>query len=146
MTKGICWHQNSAQGAFRPCPGAPSLAYTFQTSSLKPLSRLKPNCIWSLHGSRERKFAHMVCFTPLRWPPCPYLIKRTCIFFLLRNQWASGHGTWYVEWYVASGTWAYLNKLTWWPWFDHDLLYDKVKFGPLCFSMGKNKIIGLFKN
>ena len=85
-------------------------------------------------------------FHPTKRPPCPYLIKRTCIFFLLRNQWVSGHGTWYVAWYVASGTLAYLNKLTWWPWFDHDLLYGKVKFGPLCFSMGKSKIIGLFKN
>ena len=25
----------------------------------------------------------------------------------------------------------------WWPWGDLDLFYDKVKFGPLCFCMGK---------
>ena len=26
----------------------------------------------------------------------------------------------------------------WWPWIDLDLFYDKVKFGPLCFYMGKS--------
>ena len=25
----------------------------------------------------------------------------------------------------------------WWPWVDLDLFYGKVKFGPLCFCMGK---------
>ena len=31
-----------------------SILQHLQTSSLKPLGRLKPNCIWSLHGSGEQ--------------------------------------------------------------------------------------------
>ena len=27
--------------------------------------------------------------------------------------------------------------LKWWPWVDLDLFYGKVKYGPLCFCMGK---------
>ena len=54
----------------------------FQTSfSEKPLSRLKSNFIWILHGMRERKFVHMVQVTWPRWPPCPYIVKHETFFF-----------------------------------------------------------------
>ena len=48
----------------------------FQTSSpQKPLGRLKPNFIWSLLGTGERKFVQTVLVTWPRWPPCPYMVK-----------------------------------------------------------------------
>ena len=34
----------------------------------------------------------------------------------------------------------------WWPWEDLDLYYDTVKFGPLCFRMGKSLNNGFFRN
>ena len=54
----------------------------FQTSPpQKPLGRLKPNFIWSLHGIAERKFVQTVLVTWPRWPPCPYkvkILKKSC--------------------------------------------------------------------
>ena len=38
-----------------PCIHLSSICQHFQTSSTKPLSRLKSNCIWSLHGLGEQK-------------------------------------------------------------------------------------------
>ena len=52
---------------------------------------------------------------------------------LLRNQKAYDLETWYVA--SSARVLPSLNK--WWPWVDHDLFYSKVKFGPLCFCMGK---------
>ena len=50
----------------------------FQTSSpLKPLGRLKPNFIWSLLGTGERKFVQMIQVTWPRWPPCLYMVKKS---------------------------------------------------------------------
>ena len=47
----------------------------FQTSSpLKPLGWLKPNFIWSLLGTGERKFVQTGLVTWPRWPPCPYMV------------------------------------------------------------------------
>ena len=40
-------------------------------------------------------------------------------------------------WYVASGTWVLPSLVKWLPWVDLDLFYGKVKFGPLCFCLGK---------
>ena len=42
-------------------------------------------------------------------------------------------------WYASLGARVLPSFLKWWPWVDHDLFYDKVKFGPLCFCMGKGK-------
>ena len=39
-------------------------------------------------------------------------------------------------WYSASGAQVLSGLFKWWPWVD-DLFYGKVKFGPLCFCMGK---------
>ena len=48
----------------------------FQTlSPLKPLGRLKPNFIRSLHGMGERKFVQMEPVTWTIWPQYPYLVK-----------------------------------------------------------------------
>ena len=47
----------------------------FQTSSQKPLGRLKLNFIQSLHGMGERKFVQTVLVTWPRWPPCLYMVK-----------------------------------------------------------------------
>ena len=53
----------------------------FQTSSpQKPQGRLKPNFMWSLLGTEERKFVQTVLVTWPRWPPCPYAIKTLKIF------------------------------------------------------------------
>ena len=41
------------------------------------------------------------------------------------------------SWYVASGAWDLPNLFKWWRWVDLELFYGKVKFGPLCFCMGK---------
>ena len=67
-----------------------------------------------------------------RWSPCPYRVK-TLKTFLLWNQRANDLG----PWYVVLGPWAHQSLFKWWPWFDVDLFYGKVKFGPLCFCMGK---------
>ena len=52
---------------------------------------------------------------------------------LLRNQKADDLETWYA----ASGARVLTSLLNWWPWVDLDLIYCTVKFGPLCFCMGK---------
>ena len=39
--------------------------------------------------------------------------------------------------YAASSAQVLPNLFKWLPWVDLDLIYDKVKFGPLCFCMGK---------
>ena len=52
---------------------------------------------------------------------------------LLRNQKADD----LESWYVALGAQVLPNLFKWWPWTDLDLFCGKVKFGPLCFCMGK---------
>ena len=52
---------------------------------------------------------------------------------LLWNQKADDLETWYA----SSGARVLLSLLKWWPWVDLDIFYGKVKFGPLCFCMGK---------
>ena len=105
----------------------------FKTSSpLKPLDQLKPNFIWSLLEMGEQKCVQMVQVTWPRWPPCPYMVK-ILKNLLLRNQTADDLETWYV----ALGSRVLPSLFKWWPWVDLDIFYGKVKFGPLCFCMGK---------
>ena len=78
----------------------------------------------------------MVQVTWPRWPPHPYMLK-TLKNLLLQNRRADFHETWYV----ASGTPAHHSLYKWWPWSDLDLFYGKVKFGNLCFSIGKVKTV-----
>ena len=40
-------------------------------------------------------------------------------------------------WYAVSDARVLPSLFKWWPWVDHDPFYRKVKFGPLCFCMGK---------
>ena len=80
----------------------------------------------------EQKFVQLVQDTWPRWSPCPYMVK-TLKSLLLQNQKADDLETWYS----ASGAWVLPNSFKWWPWVDLDLFYRKVKFGPLCFCMGK---------
>ena len=67
-----------------------------------------------------------------RWPPCPYMIK-TLKDLLLENPKADDFETWYA----ASSARVLPSLFKWWPCVDLDLFYGKVKFGPLCFCMGK---------
>ena len=53
---------------------------------------------------------------------------------LFWNQKADG----LESWYVASGAQVVPSLFKWWPWVDINLFYGKVKFGPLCFCMGKS--------
>ena len=41
------------------------------------------------------------------------------------------------SWYAALGSRVLPSLFKWWHWIDCDLFYGKVKFGPLCFCMGK---------
>ena len=41
-------------------------------------------------------------------------------------------------WYAASSSRVLPSVFKWCPWVDTDLFYDKVKFGPLCFCMGRS--------
>ena len=43
------------------------------------------NFIWSLLRLGERKTAKMVAVHWLRWPPCPYMVKRFKIFFRIED-------------------------------------------------------------
>ena len=55
---------------------------------------------------------------------------------LLQNRSADFHETWYV----AFGTPAHHSLFKLWPWSDLDLIYGKVKFGYIGFSIGKSEI------
>ena len=59
---------------------------------------------------------------------------------LLWNRWTDFNETWYV----ALGTLAHYSLYKSWPWVDLDLLYGKVKFGHIGFSMEKSENIGFF--
>ena len=58
---------------------------------------------------------------------------KTLKSLLLQNQKSYDLETWHV----ALGTQALQSLYKWWPWVDLDLFYGKVKFGSLCFCMGK---------
>ena len=49
-------------------------------------------------------------------------------------------------WHAASGTQALQSLHNWSPWIDLDLFHGKVKFGNLCFSIGKSENSGFFRN
>ena len=53
--------------------------------------------------------------------------------YLLWNQKAEDLETWYA----ALGTRILPSLFKWWLWDDVDLIYGKVKFGPLCFCVEK---------
>ena len=92
----------------------------------------EPNFMWSLLRIGEWKFLQTVQVTGPRWPTCPYLEKKN-ENILLRNQTAYDLETWNV----VSGARISPNLFKWRPWVNLDLFYGKVKFGLLCFCMGK---------
>ena len=111
-----------------------SSVHHFQrSSSPKPLGQSKPNFIWSLRGSGKRKFVWGIWVTWPSWPPCPYMEKN-----LQKSSSPEPKGQWPWALVFLLGCWAHQNLFKWWPWVDLDLFYDKVKFGPLCFYMGKS--------
>ena len=81
------------------------------SSSLKPLSRSKPNFMWSLFWKGKRKFVRGIWVTCLRWPPCPYMVKT-----LQKSSSPEPAGGFHEIWYVASGTPAHHSLFKWWPW------------------------------
>ena len=46
---------------------------------------------------------------------------------------------------MALGTPAHHSLYKWWPWIDLDLIYGKVKFGHIDFSVGKSENCWFFK-
>ena len=82
----------------------------------------------------KRRLVQMVQVTWPRCPPCPYMVKNFKSL-LCWNRQANDLETWYT----ASSTRVLPSLFKWCPRFDLDLFYGKVKFGPLCFCMGKNK-------
>ena len=53
--------------------------------------------------------------------------------YILRNQKIDDLETWYA----ALSAQVLPNLFKWWTWVHPDLLYGKVKFGPVCFCTGK---------
>ena len=109
--------------------------------SQKPLGQSKPNFICKLSGTRKWKFDDMMLVTWPRWLPCPYMVK-TFKNLLLWNRQTDFHETWYV----ASVTPAHYSLFKWWPCIDLDLIYGKVKFGNLGFSIWKIENSAFFRN
>ena len=64
-----------------------------------------------------------------------YMYGKNLKKFFLRNQKPDDLETCYA----ASGARVLPSLFKWWPWVDPDLFYGKVKFGPLCFCMGKGQ-------
>ena len=82
----------------------------------------------------------MIQVTWPRWPPCSKLLK-TFKNLLLQSRWTD----FYKTWYVASGTPVHHSLYKWWPWVDLDIIYGKVKFGYIGFSIGKSENNGFFR-
>ena len=118
-----------------------SKAYWWAYRIGRPLSsvvNIFKHLLWSHHANwsqisygasmgRRKKFGQTAQVTWPRWPPCPYMVKTLKIFFSGSNL---------ETWSAASGA-QVLPSL-----FKEDpgltgLFYGKVKFGPLCFCMGK---------
>ena len=95
-------------------------------SPLKPLGRLKPNCMWRLYGMGEYYFVHKVWVTWPRCPPCQFMVK----------MFSSSTKKQLTTWYVVSVTWGLPSLFEWW--FNVDLwsFYRKVSLTPLCIYMG----------
>ena len=89
----------------------------------------------------KRKFVRTVQVTWPRWPPRLYTVK-TFKNLLLQNQKADDPEIWYV----ASVARVLPSLFKWCSLVDLDLFYGKVKFGPICFCMGKRWNNGFFRN
>ena len=107
---------------------------TLSSTLFKPLllrNRLassKSNFICSLHWMGKRKFVQTVQATWPRWPLSPYMVKT------LKKSADD-----LESWYAALCARVLPSSFKWLSWVDLDLFCSKVKFGPLCFCMGKGK-------
>ena len=94
------------------CPS--SSVHHFQRSS-KLLGLLKPNFMWSLHGSGEWKFVRGIWVSWPRWPPRPYMVKT-----LQKSSSLETKGQW--PWALVCSIWAlgpskFVQMMTLgWPW------------------------------
>ena len=110
----------------------------FQTSfPEKALGRLKPSFMWSFNGMEERKFVQN---SP------GHMTKMAAIPKYGKNMNNSSSLDDFENLYAALNTGVLPNLFKWCPWVDLDLFYGKVKFGPLCFCMGKSSNNGFFRN
>ena len=66
------------------------------------------------------------------WPPCPYIVKA------LKKSSVEPKGRWPCKLVCSNGYSSTTKLFKLWPWFDRDLFYGKVKFGPLCFFVLEN--------
>ena len=68
---------------------------------------------------------------------CGKVFKR-----LLWNLKADDFETWYAAWHTL----VLPSLLKWYPRLDLDLFYSKIRFGPVCFCIGKSYNNGFFRN
>ena len=135
MTKGICWHPNSA---------FPLLLTSASTPHPPPGSTVnifKHHLLWShwvdwsqiAYGASmdqgNKRLGHMTGLARQAHKWC-----KPFKFVLYSGGYRTG--------YSALGTWAHHSL---WPWVYLYLFYGKVKFGLLCFCMGKS-VNRFFKN
>ena len=73
--KAQWWAYRIGRPLLSVCVCAVGMSTCRTSSPLKPLGWLKPNFIWSLLGTGERKSVETVQVTWPRWPPCPYMLK-----------------------------------------------------------------------
>ena len=73
--KAQWWAYRIGRPLLSVCVCAVGMSTCRTSSPLKPLGWLKPNFIWSLLGTGERKSVQTVQVTWPRWPPCPYILK-----------------------------------------------------------------------
>ena len=78
---------------------------------------------WSRSHDKDDRHAHI----------CPYMVKAIKDNFLW-NRKADDLETWYT----ALSTQVLPSLFKCCPWVDLSLFYSKVKFGPLCYCMGKS--------
>ena len=82
----------------------------------------------------EWKWIQLVYITWPRWLPCPYIKK----IIIIKISFSGTKRLMNLEtWYAALVTRVLANLFKWRPWVGLDLVYSEVKFGSLCFGMGK---------
>ena len=81
------------------------------------------------------EFGHMTNMAAM--PIYGKIVKKNKKNLLLRNQWTDCLETWNVVLGVSRPIVVYSNA----DWLDLDPIYTKVKFGRICFCMGKVEIV-----
>ena len=100
----------------------------FQTSfAQKPLSRLKPNFIWSFHAIWKMKICSNVP-GHMTMPIFGEKLQQSSSSEQYRDQWL-----WNLVYIIGHSSTS--NVLIWWPLIDLDHFYDRVKLVSECFCM-----------